>query len=85
MPGASRPARPARWLAMSSEMRVVWRWLSPVWGLKMGCRHSPESITVCMPSMVSDVSAMGVASTILRWPGRLGAMARCCSVCGRRL
>ena len=39
----------------------------------------PESTTMRTPSMVSEVSAIEVASTTLRWPFGAGAMARSCT------
>ena len=63
------------------EMRCVSRRLSPVAALKRTARQRPESTTAVMPPMVSEVSAMGVASTILRCPSGLYSSARYCS-CG---
>jgi hypothetical protein len=39
----------------------------------------PVSTTNCTPGIVSDVSAMVVASTILRWPLGARANARVCA------
>ena len=64
---------------MSRLIRTVSSRLSPLPGSKTIFRHRPLSTTTRTPSMVRDVSAMGVASTTLRFPGRLGAMAAFCS------
>ena len=80
MPSATRPARPLRCVAMSMLMRTVSRWLSPVRASNSICRHSPESTTTLTPSIVIEVSAIGVASTTLRSSSLDGAIAlRCCS------
>ena len=84
VPSATRPARPARCSAMSRLTVVTSRWVRPVRGSKTGLRYRPVSTTVLTPSMVSDVSAIGVASTTFRSPSFDGAMARCCSE-GERL
>ena len=83
MPSATRPARPLRCVAMSMLMRTVSRWLSPVRASNIICRHSPESTTTLTPSIVSDVSAIGVASTTLRSPSLDGAIALYCCWGGR--
>ena len=68
-PGPSRPARPARCSAASArEMRTVSNRVRPLRGSKRGTRVQPASTTTRTPSMVRLVSAMGVASTILRRP-----------------
>ena len=53
----------------------------PVPGSKRARRASPESITTRTPSMVSDVSAMAVASTTFR-PAPAGATAARCAASG---
>ena len=45
-------------------------------------RMSPESMTVVTPSIVSEVSAMEVASTTLRRPSASGSSTRSCSSFG---
>jgi hypothetical protein len=50
----------------------------PVRGVKLFCLQKPGSITYTMPSMVSDVSAMLVASTTLRAPAGVGSKMRDC-------
>ncbi len=64
-----RPARPRRWSAEARETRTVSSRVSPTAGSKRGTRASPESTTTRTPSMVSEVSAIEVASTTLRRPG----------------
>jgi hypothetical protein len=51
----------------------------PVRGLKRVWRLRPESMTASMPSMVRLLSAMRVASTILRVPGGGAAIAASCA------
>ena len=72
MPGATRPARPVRWVAIS---RLVLRCVRAVRASNMGVRYNPLSTTILTPSIVTDVSAIGVANTILRSPGFEGAIA----------
>ena len=64
--GRRRPGRPAPSRAASCRCA----------GSKRGTRISPPSITMRMPSMVRLVSAIEVASTILRRPGRRRREAR---------
>ena len=80
MPGSVRPARPARWAAPARETRSVTRRVRPLAGSKRVRRARPLSTTSLTPSMVSDVSAMDVASTTLRCPCGAGAMATSCSL-----
>ena len=62
-------------------MRVVSNRFMPVPGSKRARRTRPESTIRRMPSIVRLVSAMLVASTILRSPVRAGCNARsCCSI-----
>ena len=51
----------------------------PMSGSKRGTLAMPESTTMRTPSMVSEVSAIDVASTTLRRPLGAGAMARSCT------
>ena len=67
---------------MSMLMRTVSRWLIPFRLSNIIFLHRPESTTTLTPSIVSDVSAIEVASTTFLSPGRLGAMARLCSSFG---
>ncbi len=83
VPGATRPARPARWVAASRVTRSVTRRLRPVAGSVRATRASPPSTTTRTPSMVRLVSAMFVASTTFRRPSGSGRRARRCS-CGER-
>ena len=64
---------------MSRLMRTVSRRLRELWGSNTSRRQKPPSTTTRTPSMVSEVSAMGVASTTFRLPAGLGAMAARCS------
>jgi len=80
MPGSVRPARPARWAAPASDTRSVTRRVRPLAGSKRVRRARPLSTTSLTPSMVSEVSAMDVASTTLRCPCGAGAMAVSCSL-----
>ena len=66
MPGASRPARPARCSAAAREMRMVARCIRPVDGSRRGARRQPPSTTMRTPGTVSEVSAIEVASTTRR-------------------
>ena len=77
-PGWVRPARPARWSAEARETRTVSSRVSPVAGSYFGSRDRPLSTTTRTPSMVSEVSAMDVASTILRRPAGAGLIAASC-------
>ena len=79
MPGAVRPARPARWSAEAFDTRTVSSRVRPEAGSNFGSRCNPLSTTIVTPSIVIDVSATDVASTTLRWPGRDGRMAASCS------
>ena len=67
-PAQTRPARPRRCSARSRVRRSVSRRFMPELAENRLTRISPESITVVTPSMVSDVSAIEVASTTLRFP-----------------
>ncbi len=78
-PGAVRPARPARCSAEAREMRCTSRRFMPLDGSNKLRRSSPASTTMRTPSMVRLVSAMFVASTILRRPARAGRSAASCS------
>ncbi len=69
MPGETRPARPARWLAEALDTGVTISDSMPVRGLNVVYFENPESITKTILSIVSEVSAMLVASTTLREPG----------------
>ena len=66
VPGASRPARPARWSAAARLMRRVASRVRPVAASKRGVRRQPPSTTMRTPGTVSEVSAMLVASTTRR-------------------
>ena len=81
-PGAVRPARPRRWSARSRVRRSVSKRLMPELGENRLTRMSPESMTVVTPSIVSEVSAMDVASTTLRRPSASGSSTRSCSSFG---
>ena len=63
-------------------MRTVSRWLIPVSGEKREMRAQPESTTLETPSIVSEDSAIDVASTTLRRPGGEGRRAASCSARG---
>jgi hypothetical protein len=86
LPGATRPARPARCCAEALEMGATVRLSMPapeplaLYALDL---QKPGSTTKVMPSMVSDVSAMLVASTTLRAPSGVGSKMRACSSEGR--
>ena len=84
MPGSVRPARPARWSAEARDTRRVSSRVMPVAGSKTGNLCSPLSMTMRTPSMVIEVSAIEVASTILRLPSGAGLIAWSCSA-GPRL
>jgi len=77
LPGAVRPARPARCAAEACEMRAVTRRCMPVPGSNIERRASPESTTTRTPSMVSEVSAMFVDRITLRRPLAAGR-STCC-------
>ncbi len=79
MPGSVRPARPARWSAEARETRTVSSRVIPVEASKTGSRCRPLSMTMRTPSMVIEVSAIEVASTILRVPAGAGRIAASCS------
>ena len=83
-PGSVRPARPARWSAEAREARTVSSRVSPVAGSNFGTRARPQSMTMRTPSMVMEVSAMEVASTILRRPGAGGRIAASCALADER-
>jgi hypothetical protein len=72
----SSAARPRRWSAEARDTRTVSSLVSPTSGSYRGTRASPESITTRTPSMVSEVSAIEVASTTFRRPAGGGAIAR---------
>ena len=72
MPGSNRPARPRRWSAEDWLTRTVSRRAMPEDSENFGTRIRPLSITMRTPSMVRLVSAIEVASTILRLSGRRG-------------
>jgi hypothetical protein len=80
IPGSVRPARPARWSAEARDTRTVSSRVMPVDASNTGNRCSPLSITILTPSMVMDVSAIDVASTILRVPAAGGLIAASCSL-----
>mmetsp|Transcript_10773 Transcript_10773/g.44578 ORF Transcript_10773/g.44578 Transcript_10773/m.44578 type:complete len:205 (-) Transcript_10773:1826-2440(-) len=82
-PGAVRPARPARCIAAALDTGVTTRLAMPLRGLKAFCLTNPGSMTYLMPSMVSDVSAMLVASTILRAFSGVGSKIFACNSLGR--
>ena len=73
LPGATRPALPARWFADAFEIGVTIRLSIPVRGLKVVYLPNPVSITNTILSIVIDVSAMLVASTTFREPGGVGS------------
>ena len=79
MPGSVRPARPALCAAPAKETRSVTSRVRPLAGSKRAIRARPLSTTSRTPSIVSEVSAMAVASTTLRCPAGAGAMAVSCS------
>ena len=68
MPGAVRPARPARCSADACEIGTSSSRGKPVAGETRICRACPESITAVTPSIVSEVSATFVARMIFRCP-----------------
>jgi hypothetical protein len=68
--GLGSPARPARWSAEARETRTVSSRVMPVEASNTGSRCRPLSMTIRTPSIVMEVSAIDVASTILRVPGR---------------
>ena len=80
MPGSVRPARPRRWSTAAREARTVSNRVSPMSGSYRGTRAMPESTTMRTPSMVSEVSAIEVASTTLRHPLGAGAIALSCTL-----
>mmetsp|Transcript_96090 Transcript_96090/g.255296 ORF Transcript_96090/g.255296 Transcript_96090/m.255296 type:complete len:203 (+) Transcript_96090:504-1112(+) len=65
-PGPVRPALPRRWLAFACEMGLTRKLSIPILGLYSFSLQYPVSMTYLMPSTVSDVSAMLVATMILR-------------------
>ena len=79
MPGQVLPARPVRWVMRSSGICRVTKRVNPFLGENWGMRAKPVSMTTHTPSMVSELSAMEVASTILRSPARGGETAASCS------
>ena len=83
IPGSVRPARPALCAAPARETRSVTSRVRPLAGSKRASRARPLSTTSRTPSMVSEVSAMDVASTTLRCPAGAGAMAASCSLAER--
>jgi hypothetical protein len=80
IPGSVRPARPARWSAEARDTRTVSSRVMPVDASNTGSRCRPLSITMRTPSMVIEVSAIDVASTILRVPDAAGLIAASCSL-----
>ena len=87
-PGRVRPARPALWCAEAREMGDTSSDSTRMRGLYTFCLENPGSITYTMPSMVRDVSAMFVETTIflpampLRGGGASSKILCCC--CGGR-
>ena len=81
VPGATRPARPRRWSASARDTGSVTSRLIPDPGSNRARRARPQSTTTRMSSIVSDVSAIDVASTSLR-PVAAGAMAARCALNG---
>ena len=80
-PGASRPARPARWSAAARLMRTVASRVRPVAASSLGARRHPPSTTMRTPGTVREVSAILVASTTRR--PSAGRNARSCSAGGK--
>ena len=78
MPSATRPARPRRWSASARVTRSVTSRAMPAPGSNRDRRASPASTTTRTSWMVSEVSAIEVASTILR-AARSGRIAACCA------
>ncbi len=74
-PGATRPARPQRWAASALETRSVTSRAMPLPGSNRARRASPASTTTRTPGMVSEVSAIEVASTTRRRPAGAGLSA----------
>ena len=81
-PGATRPQRPARWLADACDTGSIGRRCTLVRCEYREMRAVPGSTTDRMPGTVNDVSATLVASTIRR-PG-WGWKTRCWSAADRR-
>ncbi len=82
IPSATRPQRPARWLALAREMGSIGRRCTLVRWLYREMRAVPASTTYRMPGTVREVSATFVARTTRRpvcWP-----KTRCCSAADRR-
>ncbi len=67
VPGPVRAARPARWIAEAREILPRLSCGSPVTFESLATRARPLSITVVMPSIVIELSAMFVAKIALRW------------------
>ena len=65
-PGAVRPARPARWSALATEIFSIISVLIPRCGSNRAMRANPQSITIVTPSIVSEVSATFVETMIFR-------------------
>lgn len=65
-PACVLPARPRRCSAESSAIRCVTSRLMPVAESYRGARRRPLSTTAVTPSMVMELSAIGVASTTRR-------------------
>ena len=82
MPGAVRPARPARWIADALDTGTTWSDSMPVRALNEFCLQKPVSTTYTMPSIVSDVSAMFVARMTLRPSGGAASKMRACASAG---
>ena len=77
--GLDAAGAPAPLVGVARETRTVSSRVRPRSGSKSGTRMKPQSMTTRTPSMVSEVSAIEVASTILRRPGarrRDGAVLR---------
>ena len=86
MPGRVRPARPARCCALAFDIGVTRSDSTRICGLYTFCLEKPGSITT--PSIVNDVSAILVDTTIFR-PiaslglfGGAGSKIRCCKFGG---
>ncbi len=82
-PGATRPARPRRCSASARVTRSVTRRAMPEAGSKRDRRARPPSTTTRTSGIVSEVSAIEVASTSLRRPSGAGASAARWSASGR--
>ncbi len=82
MPSATRPHRPARWLALAWETGSMGSRCTLVRWLYREMRAVPASTTYRMPGTVSDVSATLVANTIRRPEAR--PKTRCCSAADNR-